>query len=50
MKVNAIMEQLDESYGNGHRRKNNINHFAPLYESDNEKGTQNRTKSKTQRI
>ena len=35
-KLNAIMEQLDESYINGHYSKNNINHFAPLYESDDE--------------
>ena len=35
-KVNAIMEQLEKSDRNGHRRRNNINHFALLYELDNE--------------
>ena len=34
-KFNAIMDQLEKLGGNGHRRKNNINHFAQLYESDN---------------
>ena len=46
-KVNAIMEKLDESEGNGHCRENNINHFAPLCESDDEEGTQHRTNTKT---
>ena len=31
-KVNTIMEQLDELDGNGHRMRNNINHFESLYE------------------
>ena len=35
MKVNTIMEQLNEWYGNGHRSKININNFAPLFGSDN---------------
>ena len=39
------MYQMDELDGNGHRRRNNINHFAPLYESDYEEVTQNRNKS-----
>ena len=30
MKVNAIMEQLDESDGNVHGSKTNINHFIPF--------------------
>ena len=46
-KSNAIMEQLDESDGNRHIRKNNINHFAPLYESDYEEDTKHREKPKT---
>ena len=33
IRVDAIMEKLDESNGNGHRRKININHFAPLFKS-----------------
>ena len=45
--VNTIMEQLDKSDGNGHRRENNINQFIPLYESHYEEGTQHRTKFKT---
>ena len=45
--VNAIMEQLDESYGNGHCRRNNTNHSSPLYESKNDKGNQHRTKTNT---
>ena len=40
------MEQLGEFDGNGHRRRNNINNFAPIYESDDEEGTQHMTKSK----
>ena len=35
MKVTAIMEQLNESDGNEHLRRNNTNNFAPLYESYN---------------
>ena len=50
MKSNAIMEQLEKSDGNRHHRKNNINHFAPLYESDDEEGTVNRKKHKTTSI
>ena len=42
--VNAIMDKLDESNGKGHRSKNNINHFSPIYESYNKEGTDNRTK------
>ena len=41
------MEQLEKLDGNVYRSKNNINHFAPLYESDNEEGTKRRTKPKT---
>ena len=41
------MKQLDESYINEHGRKTNINHFAPIFESDNEEGTKHRTKPKT---
>ena len=45
-KVNAIMEKLDNSDGNRHRSNTNINHFIPLFESDNEEGTKPRTKPK----
>ena len=41
------MEQWDKSDGNGHCKENNINNFAKLYESDDEKGYQNRTITKT---
>ena len=41
------MEKLDKQDGNSHRRKNNINQFTPLYESNNEEGTQYRMKPKT---
>ena len=44
--VNAIMEQLDELYINVHKRKTNINHFTPLFGSDNEEGTKQRMKPK----
>ena len=47
MQVNAIMEKLDKSDGNGYQSKNNINNFSPLYESDDEEGTKNRNKTKT---
>ena len=50
MKVNTIMEQLDKSNGNGHHRRNSINHFAPIYESENDEGTQHRTQHNTSRI
>ena len=49
-KVNAIIEQLDQSDRKRHRRKNNINQFWSLYESDDEKVTQHRTKTKNPRI
>ena len=49
-KVNSIMDKLEESDGNGHHRENNIDHLAPLYESDNEEGTQHRTKPKNPSI
>ena len=38
---------MDDPEGNGHCRNNNINNFAPLYESDDEEGTKHRTKPKT---
>ena len=38
------MYQLYESDGNRHRSKTNINHFVPLFESDNKEGTKYRTK------
>ena len=38
-KVAAIMEQLDELNGNRHVRKTNIIHFTPLFEFDDEEGT-----------
>ena len=33
-KFNAIVKQLEESDENGHRRRNNINKFSPLYVLD----------------
>ena len=41
------MEQLDKSDGNIYGRKTNINHFASLFESDNDEGTKNRMTPKT---
>ena len=41
------MEKLEKLDGNGFQIKNNINHFAPLYESDDNEGTYHRTKLKT---
>ena len=41
------MQQLKNSDANGHRRKTNINHSEPIFESDNEEGTKHRTKPKT---
>ena len=38
---------MDKSDGKRYRIKNNINHFTPLYKSDNEEGTKYRTKNKT---
>ena len=49
-KVNAIMQQLDESDRNRHNIKTNINHFSSLFESDDEEGNNNMTKPKTQII
>ena len=49
-KVNPIMEQFYKSDGNGYRSKNNINHFAPLYESYYEESTNNRKKPNTKII
>ena len=46
MKVNSIMEQLEKLDVNGHHRRNNINHFAPLYESDDNEDTRHGTKPK----
>ena len=45
-KVNSIIEQLDESDGNGHRCNTNINKFTPLFESYDEEVTNTRKKSK----
>ena len=50
MKVDAIMEKLDDSNGNRHKLKTNINHFAPLFESDNKEGTTHSTKPNTPTI
>ena len=41
------MEQLNDEDGNGHGRKININHFTPIFKSDNEEGTKHRKKPKT---
>ena len=49
-KVKTIMEQLEKSDENVHRSRNNINHFAQLYESYNDKGNLHRTKQKSPRI
>ena len=46
-KVNAIMKKLDDSDGNGHEWKTNINYFAKLFKKDNDEGTNNRAKPKT---
>ena len=46
-KVNSIMDQLDNLYGNIHERNTNINHFVRLFESDNGKGNRHKTKPKT---
>ena len=46
-KFNIIMEQLDDLDENRYECNTNINHFAPIFESDNEEGTKQRTKSKT---
>ena len=50
MKVNATTEQLGGLDGNGHVHNTNTNHFTPLFESNDEEGTQNRTKHKAPRI
>ena len=50
MKVNAIMEQLDDSDGNVHRGNTNINYFVPLLESYDEEGTKHKTKYNTPTI
>ena len=47
MEVNSIMEKLDESDGNRHIIKTKINHFGLIFESDDEEGTNNKTKPKT---
>ena len=41
------MEQLEDSDRNRHRRKTNISHFAPLFESDDKDITRHRIKIKT---
>ena len=41
------MEQLDKSDWNGQRKRENINHFLLIYESDNEKFNKHGTKPKT---
>ena len=47
IKANTIMEQSNNSDVNGHGCNTSINHFAPLFESDDEEGTKHRTKFKT---
>ena len=37
-KINAIMEKLGNFDVNGHGRNRNINHFVPLFVSNNEEG------------
>ena len=44
------MENFKELYRNGHQIKNNINHFATLYETEYEEGTQHGTKPNTPSI
>ena len=50
MKVYAIMEQLDDYYGNVHRGNTNINYFVPLLESYYEEVTNHKTKYNTPTI
>ena len=46
-KVNAITDQLDKLDKNRHHSKKNINHFSPLYESDDGEVTKHRMKPKS---
>ena len=46
-KVNTIMKQLEDLDGNRHGFNTNNNKFAPLFEPDNEEGTNHRNKPKT---
>ena len=45
-KVDAIIDQLDDLYGNRHERNTNINNFIPLLKSENEEATELSTKHK----
>ena len=49
-KVNDITEQLGGLDGNRNVRNTNTNHLTPLFESNDDEVTQNRTKPKTPRI
>ena len=44
--VNAIMIQLDDSDGDIHLCNSNTDHFTPLFESEDEEGTNPSTKPK----
>ena len=44
------MEQLDKSDENEYQIKNNINHFVPLFKSDDYEGTKHRKKPNTPTI
>ena len=50
IKVDAIMDQMDELDVNINRSKININHFAPLFKSDSKEGTKHRKKPKTKSV
>ena len=39
MKVNTIMKKLEHSDGKENGSNTNINHFAPIFESEDEEGT-----------
>ena len=45
-KVISIVEQLDNSDGNGYWIKHNVSYFKPLYELDDEEYTNHRKKPK----
>ena len=46
IKVNSIMEQLDEIDENWNRSNTNMNNFTRLFESNDEEGTKTMTKTK----
>ena len=50
MKVNAIMEKVDDLDGKVHRGNTNINYFLPLLEQYYEEGNKHTTKYNTPTI